>query len=228
MGLKFVIVFVAFYVLQIFGACNGFHLCTLGEWSNIKMKDFDLKLRGGENKIPFENAQSGINSQDSKNVSGKSSNGIFSWRAMNIVESVCFKLLSLVVNDFDILRVGAKVLATVFWVYLVLSTLGTAGFDTKPLLTLLSVAQLTIGFAAKDFLTDIFAGMMILFLKPFSRGNIVTVAGYKGKVLSINLRYLKLFNQADKSIVLIPLSIVYTSAVTCHDIGVNSGANISS
>ena len=73
---------------------------------------------------------------------------------------------------------------------------------------------MTIGFAAKDLITNTFAGIFVLFSRPFHRGSVITVNGFKGKVLSMDLRYVKLYNEINKSEILVPLSVVYGNVIT--------------
>jgi small conductance mechanosensitive channel len=88
------------------------------------------------------------------------------------------------------------------------------GYDTKPLLSLLSVSGLTIGFAAKDILTNTFKGLFILLTKPFHRNWTISVNGFRGKVLSIDSRFVKLQSlQSPFTEILIPLSMIYDTAI---------------
>ena len=130
-----------------------------------------------------------------------------------LVENVFINLLSVLINDPDTIRSVAKIMAGTLWGYLILSFLGTLGIDTKPLLSLLSVFGLTLGFAAKDILNNTFAGIFILFTRPFKRGAVINVAGHRGKVISVDVQYVKLQSMNDKSIILLPLSMVYGNAI---------------
>lgn len=130
--------------------------------------------------------------------------------------------LSIFINDIDILKVTSKICATIFWAYLLLTALGTLGFDTKPLLSLLSISGLTLGFAMKDILTNLFAGIFIIFVRPFKRGQIITVNNVRGKVVSIDIRYCRLLSLKDRSEILIPLSMVYGNSITIEKDEVNT------
>lgn len=130
--------------------------------------------------------------------------------------------LSIFINDIDILKVTSKICATIFWAYLLLTALGTLGFDTKPLLSLLSISGLTLGFAMKDILTNLFAGIFIIFVRPFKRGQIITVNNVRGKVVSIDIRYCRLLSLKDRSEILIPLSMVYGNSITIEKDEINT------
>ena len=125
----------------------------------------------------------------------KSNNAINAWRRIlptRITEKIFQHFFSIFILDPDILRSCAKVCSFVVWTFMILSFLGTIGVDTKPLLSLLSISGLTIGFAAKDILTNTFAGIFILFTRPFKRGWVISVCGYRGQVLSTDIRYLRM------------------------------------
>jgi small-conductance mechanosensitive channel len=134
------------------------------------------------------------------------------------VEIFFNRALKKFIKDQDNLELAAKICSYITGAYFILSILGTFGFDTAPLLSLLSVSGLTIGFAAKDILTSTFKGFFILITKPFSRGSIISVGGFKGKVLSIDIRYVKLQSAIDKSEILVPLSMVYGSTIVVENI----------
>ena len=129
------------------------------------------------------------------------------------VENFFRHILEVFIKDPDTLDLTAKISSWVSWSYILLSILGTIGFDTAPLLSLLSVSGLTVGFAAKDILTSTFKGFYILLTKPFSRGWTISVNGFSGEVLSIDIRYVKLLSSLDKREILVPLSMVYGSCI---------------
>ena len=144
----------------------------------------------------------------------------YNWRSIKIFEPIFERLFSVVTQDPDILRISSKICAYLVWINILLSTLGTTGVDIKPILSLLSISALTVGFAAKDLLTDTFAGVSILLLRPFQRGDVITVGGFKGTVLSIDLKYVRLASSAADSkaaVVLIPLSVVYKGIIIRHN-----------
>ncbi len=125
--------------------------------------------------------------------------------------SIMFKVL---ISDPDLLGIFSKLASYSFWTFFLLSVLGTMGVDTKPLLSLVSVAGLTVGLAAKDIIANSFSGIFILLTRPFERDAVISVNGYKGKVLSMDMRYVRLQNLHDKGEVLLPLSMVYNNAIT--------------
>jgi hypothetical protein len=132
----------------------------------------------------------------------------------NLVRRGVQNLLGLFIVDDDLLKMAVKVVNLLIWTYVVLCALGTVGIDTKPILSAMSVFGLTIGLASREVLSSIFAGMYILIMRPFSRGDIIEVQAaknLKGKVISVDVQYVRLQSLTDGSEILIPISTVYKS-----------------
>lgn len=62
------------------------------------------------------------------------------------------------------------------------------GIDTVSLVTSLGIAGLTIGFAAKDALSNIISGIFIFWDRPFVVGDLVEIGGHYGRVAEITMR----------------------------------------
>ena len=74
---------------------------------------------------------------------------------------------------------------------------GFLGFDTAGLLASVGFVTLAISLGARDLVTDILAGLTIVFDGDFQVGDIVDIAGYRGKVLEIGVRSIKLIGTGD-------------------------------
>ena len=66
------------------------------------------------------------------------------------------------------------------------------GVDTKTLLASAGILSLVIGLGAKDLVTDILAGLFIIFESEFRVGDIVMIDGYRGTVADIGIRTTKI------------------------------------
>jgi small-conductance mechanosensitive channel len=75
------------------------------------------------------------------------------------------------------------------------------------------------GFAVKDLVASVVAGVMMLFDRPFQVGDRVTFGGEYGDVTSIGLRSVKL-RTLDDNTVTIPNSIFLTNVTSCGNYGV--------
>ncbi|MCB9207613.1 MAG: mechanosensitive ion channel, partial [Ignavibacteriales bacterium] len=69
-----------------------------------------------------------------------------------------------------------------------ITALGSAGIQISAVLASLGIAGLTIGFAAKDALSNIISGILIYLDRPFVIGDLVEIDNYYGKVEKITLR----------------------------------------
>lgn len=81
--------------------------------------------------------------------------------------------------------------------------LGTAGMDVTALIAGLSVAGVGIGLAAQGILGNLFAGLTIIFTKPFRVSEYIELLGVQGQVSQIELLSTTLIH-ADRSRVVIP------------------------
>ncbi|MDH3271839.1 MAG: mechanosensitive ion channel family protein [Gemmatimonadota bacterium] len=70
----------------------------------------------------------------------------------------------------------------------VVSALAAVGVNTASLLTSLGIAGLTIGFAARDALSNLISGLLIYWDRPFVIGDLVEVGSHYGRVERITLR----------------------------------------
>lgn len=100
----------------------------------------------------------------------------------------------------------------------IIAALGQLGLNITSFLAVLGAAGLAIGLALKDSLSNFAAGVMIILLRFFKKGDYVTVAGTSGTVQSI-----KIFNTflttPDNQLVIVP------NASILSDIIVNVTAN---
>ena len=153
-------------------------------------------------KDPFSGIGKGNQNNFVKNVVG-----------LKFMEDFYSKVFSAMITDLDILKVVAKSCTYASAVLITISLLGTLGFDMKVFLSLFSIASLTVGFAIKDILANTIAGLILLVSKPFTRGSVIKTCGYKGTVLSVDARYVHLYDHALKSNVMIPLGMVYSQPI---------------
>lgn len=65
--------------------------------------------------------------------------------------------------------------------------LGKLGIPTATLVTILGTSSLAVGLALKDFLSNIAAGIMLVFQRPFEVGDLIECQGSLGTVQTIDL-----------------------------------------
>ena len=102
-------------------------------------------------------------------------------------------------------------------------------------LATLGIGSVAVGFAFKDILQNLFAGVLLLLRRPFRRGDQIVVKDYEGTVEHIESRatHIKTY---DGRRVIIPNSDIYTSPVTVNtafpirrdqfDVGIGYGDDV--
>ena len=91
--------------------------------------------------------------------------------------------------DFDrTLEVFVQRIAAVFlWLILFIIILSNLGFNVTGFVAGLGIIGFIVGFATKDVLSNVAAGIFILINKPFKVGESVEVIGIKGTIKEISM-----------------------------------------
>ena len=97
----------------------------------------------------------------------------------------------------------------------VLTVLSQLGVDTASIVASLGVAGLTIGFAAKDALSNVVSGLFIFWDRPFVVDDLVEIEGTYGRVDTITLRSTRVVT-VDGKMLAIPNTTVVNSVVTSY------------
>lgn len=113
----------------------------------------------------------------------------------------------------DVFQFLAKIVKTCVLVFGAVTALGTLGINVSALVAGLGLTGFALGFALKDVLSNLLAGMLILIYRPFRINDriLVTGANLEGLVIHIDLRYTVLQNE-DK-LLLVPNSMLFTNAL---------------
>jgi small conductance mechanosensitive channel len=105
-----------------------------------------------------------------------------------------------------------KVAYVVLMVVLLLAALQVIGIPMTSMIAVLGAAGLAIGLALKDSLSNIASGVMLVSLKPFKVGDIVTIAGETGKVESVSIFQTRI-RGADNQTIVLPNSLITTDSI---------------
>jgi len=92
-----------------------------------------------------------------------------------------------------------------------ITALGTMGVDISALIAGLGLSGFALGFALKDALSNLLAGIMIIMYRPFNTNDRILVAGCEGEVSEINLRYTVL-DGVDRKFV-IPNNTIFANTI---------------
>ena len=90
-------------------------------------------------------------------------------------------------------------------------SLGTMGVDVSAVVAGLGLTGFALGFAVKDALGNVLAGVMTLIYKPFRVGDRIQVMGLEGRVYDIDMRYTSL--DAGEKHHLVPNSALFSHPV---------------
>jgi len=115
-------------------------------------------------------------------------------------------------------KVSAFVRFAVYFGTIVITVLLSFRISREVLAILGGTAAVAIGFATKDLVSSLVAGVMIMFDRPFQVGDRVEFGGQYGDIVSIGLRSVKLRTLGD-SIVTIPNNMLLDQVTICGNYG---------
>lgn len=129
----------------------------------------------------------------------------------------------------------AQIVRYVIIGYAVLFVLGTFGVQTTSIVAAIGAAGLAIGLALQGTLSNVAAGVMIIFFRPFKQGDFVEVNGKMGTVKGITINYTELADLSNVQVI-IPNAQVWGNTITNYStnktrraewvFGVGYGANL--
>jgi small-conductance mechanosensitive channel len=92
------------------------------------------------------------------------------------------------------------------------TSLSNLGVDVSALVTGLGLTGFALGFALKDVISNVLAGVLILIYKPFVKSDYIKVKGHEGLVVSTDLRYTVLRDEAGAKLY-IPNAMLFVDAL---------------
>lgn len=136
---------------------------------------------------------------------------IGSW-IVRALDGAVGRLFSRVRLDETLVAFLHKAIRWFLWVLLLVVALGLLGFDVTGFVAGLSAVTFILGFAAKDTLGNLAAGIVILVHKPFRIGDDVEVSGIRGTVLDIDVSACNL-RAAEGEFVMVPNSKIWGAPI---------------
>lgn len=134
------------------------------------------------------------------------------WKAMNRALEFAIKETSIDATLSGFFKGVLKYLVIGTGLFSALSELGV---NTSSILASLGVVGMTIGFAAKDTLSNLISGIFIFWDRPFVVGDIVEIGSQYGKVSAVTLRSTRVVTP-DGKMIAFPNSTVINSAVISY------------
>lgn len=108
-----------------------------------------------------------------------------------------------------------RLVDVVAWSLLTVVVLGTAGVNVGALLGGLAIGGFVLGFALKDTLGNLAAGVMLLFYRPFNVGDTITLGSNEGEVTALGMA-LTTLAAADGRLITVPNGAVLGGAIVNH------------
>ncbi|MBU2937311.1 MULTISPECIES: mechanosensitive ion channel family protein [Pacificibacter] len=148
------------------------------------------------------------------------------------VRGIGLRYQALDVTLFNFLSNIARYLILVLTVMFVLNTFG---IQTTSIVALIGAGGLAIGLALQGTLSNVAAGVMIVFFRPFKIGDFVDIAGTAGTVKDITLNFTELADLSNVQII-VPNAQAWGNIITNYStndtrraewvFGVSYGANL--
>ena len=95
-------------------------------------------------------------------------------------------------RQITVVRLINSMVKCVMTIVLVIAVLAIWGVNTTALITGAGVVTLVVGLGMQSLISDVVAGLFIVFENEFNVGDIVTIDGFRGTVISIGIRTTKL------------------------------------
>lgn len=134
------------------------------------------------------------------------------WLASRFVRKAIFAAGDKADLEYPVVRLMAMAARVTLLVAGLVTALGTLGVDVSALVAGLGLTGFALGFAIKDTISNILAGVLLLVYRPFSKTDYVEVKGMEGEVTAIDLRYTTLQHDGQK--ILLPNSLLFTNPIT--------------
>ena len=88
------------------------------------------------------------------------------------------------------------------------------GMDLSKLFATLGVTTLLLGMVLKDVVSNLLGGFVIFIYRPFQIGDVIEISGYKGSIISVNLRYTRMKSMDKKNEFMVPNSKLLQSILS--------------
>ncbi|MGM9873312.1 MAG: mechanosensitive ion channel family protein [Bacilli bacterium] len=137
---------------------------------------------------------------------------IVSFFVIKLITFILRKILYATKIDNAVVVFYSSLCSVILWIVVILLVASILGIDTSYFIVALSGAAVAIGLALKDSLGNLASGILIIYNKPFKRGDWVNIDNVEGTVLNIKLLTTELIT-ADNRKVVIPNNTISTNSV---------------
>src|SRR5204863_2279253 len=131
------------------------------------------------------------------------------WIGAKVAEYLTCRVRHRMPHNAGLLQLLGRTAKISIMTFGIATALGTIGVNVSALVAGLGLTGFALGFAFRDVLSNLLAGFMILFYRPFRRGDQLAVTPFQGTVIEINLRYTVL--RGDTGQILIPNAYILSN-----------------
>jgi len=142
------------------------------------------------------------------------------WAVLRFLSSVIEKLgAAFVEYRLVFQKFGAFLRLAIYIATIAVCILMSFQISRDVLVVLGGTSAVALGFATRDLVASLLAGMMVIFDRPFQVGDRVRLGGEYGDVVSIGLRSVKI-RSLDDNIVTVPNNMLLNEVTSCGNYGV--------
>ncbi len=127
---------------------------------------------------------------------------VIGWWLAKLLTNIVVKMMKKSSVDGIIVSFIKSILEIALKIIVIIMVISALGVNTTSLVAVLTTGGAAIVLGLKDSATGIVSGMIILFSKPFSKGDLIEVNGYTGKVMEIQMLYTILLTLDNKRVVI--------------------------
>ncbi|HUU50438.1 MAG TPA: mechanosensitive ion channel domain-containing protein [Nitrospinota bacterium] len=141
---------------------------------------------------------------------------LFFWAAGVFIKIIISRIGEMVVpTNKEVFNLMGKLAKGTLILLGLIMALGKMGINITALVAGLGLTGFALGFALKDVLSNALAGLLIFIYRPFQPNDRISVTGFEGIVIEIDLRYTTLLAEGKK--ILIPNSTLFINAIHVFD-----------
>lgn len=133
------------------------------------------------------------------------------WIAGQIIAYFITRFRPRMPHNAGLLQLLAQTTKIAVVIFGLATAMGTVGINVAALVAGLGLTGFALGFAFRDVLSNLLAGILLLLFRPFDIGDHISVTGLEGDVTGIDLRYTVI--RQPENIVLMPNQNLFTNPI---------------
>ncbi len=140
---------------------------------------------------------------------------LIGWVIIRILLRVERRILIRSQIDDSAYRILLNVTRVLLWVLLLMTALGAAGISLAPLITVLGTCGVAVALALRDSLSNFAGGIILIFTKPFVKGDEIELNGVDGIVDYIDILTTRLHTWDNRTVVIPNGTITKSVLINC-------------